>query len=144
MNGHPLWLRAFWQVHRAMDRLSGGRLGSKVLGIPSLWLTTVGRRTGTTRTNALFYLADDGNLVVVASNAGLDEDPSWWPNLRASPDTTARVGRRVRPVRARLATADERERLWPRLVGLNPEWADYQARISRLIPVVILEPRPGG
>ena len=144
MKGHPLWLRAFWQVHRVIDRLSGGRLGSKVLGIPSLWLTTVGRKTGTTRTNALFYLADGGNLVVVASNAGLDEDPGWWRNLRASPNTTARVGRRDRPVRARLAAADERQRLWPRLVRLNPEWADYQARISREIPVVILEPRPGG
>jgi deazaflavin-dependent oxidoreductase (nitroreductase family) len=144
MNGHPLWLRAFWQVHRVIDRLSGGRLGSKVLGIPSLWLTTVGRKTGTTRTNALFYLADGRDLVVVASNAGLDEDPGWWRNLRASPNTTARVGRRDRPVRARLAAADERQRLWPRLVRLNPEWADYQARISREIPVVILEPRPGG
>ncbi len=144
MNGHPLWLRAFWQVHRVMDRLSGGRLGSKVLGIPSLWLTTVGRKTGTTRTNALFYLADGGSLVVVASNAGLDKDPGWWRNLRASPNTTARVGRRVRPVRARLATADERQQLWPRLVRLSPEWADYQARTSREIPVVILEPRPGG
>lgn len=144
MNGHPLWLRAFWQVHRVMDRLSGGRLGSKVLGIPSLWLTTVGRKTGTTRTNALFYLADGGSLVVVASNAGLDEDPGWWRNLRASPNTTARVGRRVRPVRARLATADERQRLWPRLIRLNPDYADYQARTSRAIPVVILEPRPAG
>jgi deazaflavin-dependent oxidoreductase (nitroreductase family) len=144
MTGHPLWLRAFWAIHRAMDRLSGGRLGSRVFGIPALWLTTVGRKTGTVRTTALYYLEDSRIPVVVASNAGLDSDPSWWLNLQAAPDATVRTGRRVRPVRAREVTPEERERLWPRLVKLNPDYAKYQAQTTRLIPVIILEPRVAG
>ncbi|MDP9483007.1 MAG: nitroreductase family deazaflavin-dependent oxidoreductase [Chloroflexota bacterium] len=141
MTDHPLWLRTFWQIHRVMDRLSGGRLGTKPFGIPALWLTTVGRKTGNSRTNSLYYLEDGPNLVVVASNAGLNADPSWWLNLQANPETEARTGSRVRSVRARAATADERERLWPRLVRLNPDYAKYQAATSRPISVVILEPR---
>lgn len=139
MQEHPRWLRGFWRLHRIVDRLSGGRLGTRVLGIPSLWLTTVGRSTGQVRTNALFYLRDGTDLVVVASNAGLDTDPAWWRNLRASPRTTVRVGREVVPVVAREATAEERDRLWPRLVELNPDYATYQAATDRPIPVVILE-----
>jgi len=144
MSGHPLWLRTFWAIHRAMDRLSGGRLGSRVFGIPALWLTTVGRKTGTVRTTALYYLEDGSNPVVVASNAGLDSDPSWWLNLQAAPDATVRTGRRVRSVRAREATQVERERLWPRLVKLNPDYAKYQTQTTRPIPVVILEQRAAG
>ena len=56
MTDHSLWLRTFWQIHRVMDRLSGGRIGAMVFGIPALWLTTVGRKTGIVRTNGLFYL----------------------------------------------------------------------------------------
>jgi deazaflavin-dependent oxidoreductase (nitroreductase family) len=82
--------------------------------------------------------------VVVASNGGLDQDPSWWLNLQANPDTSVRTGRRVRPVRAREATAEERERLWPRLVRLYPDYASYQERRSRPIPIVLLEPRTAG
>lgn len=141
MDAHPLWLRGFWRLHQLLDRLSGGRLGSKVLGIPSLWLTTVGRTSGTVRSNGLYYLAEGADLVVVASNAGLDTDPGWFRNLMASPDTTVRIGRTIRTVHARLADPDERARLWPRLVRLNPDFATYQARSAREIPVVLLEPR---
>jgi deazaflavin-dependent oxidoreductase (nitroreductase family) len=143
MTGHPLWLRTFWAIHRVVDRLSGGRLGANVRGIPSLWLTTVGRTSGTVRTNALYYLPDGANLVIVASNAGLGTDPGWWLNLRSTPNTTVRVGRRERPVHARLATSEERGRLWPRRVELNPDYATYQAQTDHPIPVVVLEPRPG-
>lgn len=144
MTGHAFWLRMLWQIHGAMDRLSGGRLGTKVFGIPALWLTSIGRKTGAVRTNALYYLEDGPNLVVVASNGGLDSDPSWWLNLQANPETTARTGRRVRSVRAREAAAEERDRLWPRLVQLFPDYARYQAGMSRPIPVVILGPRTAG
>ena len=144
MSGHPLWLRAFWAIHRVLDRLSGGRLGTKVRGISSLWLTSIGRRSGEARTNALFYLEDRPNLVVVASNAGLNADPAWWLNLQATPDATVRIGQGVHPVRAREATPEERLLLWPRLVELNPDYASYEERRTRAIPVVILEPRTAG
>ncbi len=144
MTGHPLWLRLSWRLHRLLDRLSGGRLGTRVMGIPVLWLTSVGRKTGVVRTNALYYLADGQNLVVVASNAGLDSEPAWWLNLQAAPETTVRTGRRDQPVRAREATVVERGRLWPRLVELNPDYRTYQDGTTRPIPVVVLEPRMAG
>lgn len=143
MTDHPLWLRSFWQLHRVVDRLSGGRFGARVTGIPVVWLTTIGRTTGTVRTNAQYYVADGPNLVVVASNAGLDVEPDWWLNLRAHPDTTARTGQQTGEVHARRATADERTGLWPRLVALYPEYAAYRARTTRQVPVAILEPRRG-
>ena len=111
------------------------------MGIPALWLTSVGRKSGEVRTNALYYLEDGRNLIVVASNAGLGRDPSWWLNLQAAPDTTVRTGRHDRVVRAREASPEEREPLWPCLVGLNPDYARYQAMTTRPIPVVILEPQ---
>jgi deazaflavin-dependent oxidoreductase (nitroreductase family) len=126
-----------------VDRVSGGRLGASIRGIPSLWLTTVGRTSGTVRTTALYYLDDGPNLVVVASNAGLDIEPGWWRNLRAAPSTTIRIGRQRREVTARVATVEEHDRLWPRLVALNPDYATYQVGTSRQIPVVILESREG-
>lgn len=141
MNDHPLWLRTFWAMHRVADRLSGGRLGSNVRGIPSLWLTTVGRTSGIVRTNALYYMEDGQDLVVVASNAGLGSDPGWWLNLQAAPDTTVRIGRRSRAVQAREASQAEHDRLWPRLVELNPDYATYQSTTDRPIPVVILTRR---
>ena len=144
MTGHPLRLRISWTIHRALDRLSGGRVGTKVMGVPALWLTSVGRKTGTVRTNALYYLDEGPNLVVVASNAGLDSDPSWWLNLKAAPETTARTGRRDHFVRAHEATPVERDRLWPRLIELYPDYGTYQALATRPIPVVILEPRAAG
>jgi deazaflavin-dependent oxidoreductase (nitroreductase family) len=141
VTGHSLWLRTFWQLHGIVDRMSSGRLGTNVFGIPTLWLTSVGRKTGTVRANGLYYLEDGPNLVVVASNGGLDADPGWWLNLQAKPATTVRMGRLDRAVRAREATGRERERLWPRLVRLNPDYAKYQASVSRQIPVVILDLR---
>jgi deazaflavin-dependent oxidoreductase (nitroreductase family) len=109
-----------------------------------LWLTTVGRTSGIERTNALYYLEDGPSLVVVASNVGLDTDPAWWLNLQANPETIARTGRTVHRVRAREATPDERDRLWPRLVRLYPDYAAYARKTDRPIPIVILEPRPDG
>jgi F420H(2)-dependent quinone reductase len=141
---HPLSLRLGWKVHRVLDRLSGGRLGARVDGIPVLWLSTLGRKTRAVRANPPYYLDDGPNLVVVASNAGLDADPSWWLNLQAHPETTARTGCRVHRVRAHEATPEERARLWQRLIELYPGYGTYQAGTTRAIPVVILELRAGG
>jgi len=121
--------------------VTGGRFDTGRFGPPSLWLTTVGRTTGTVRENAMFYLEDGPNLVIVASNAGADTDPAWWLNLRAHRDTTVRLpGQPPRPIHARDATPAEHAALWPRVVALDRNMADYQRRTTRYIPIVILEP----
>jgi deazaflavin-dependent oxidoreductase (nitroreductase family) len=111
-------------------------------GTPALLLTTVGRRSGRPRQVSLYYLEDGPNVVVVASNAGSDRDPDWWLNLQASPDAVAWLGPRRRRVRARRASPQELERIWPRLLQMYPAYETYRQRIGRELPVVVLEPRP--
>ncbi len=137
-----IWFR-LTGLHQRAYRLSGGRLGGTMFGgCPILLLDHVGRKSGTARTTPLIYLDDAPDLVVVASYGGARNHPSWWLNLRASPDTTVQVGAEKRRVRAREATGEERERLWPRVVELYPDYAAYQERTERTIPVVVLEPAP--
>ena len=121
-------------------RATGGRVGGRFLrGAPVLLLTTRGRRSGQPRTAPLLYLADGDRIVVVASKAGMSEHPLWYENLRADPECEVEIGRERRTVRARVATAEEKRELWPKLLAMYRDYADYQARTERDIPVVILE-----
>lgn len=132
--------RRLTEAHTRLYRLSGGSVGSKVRGVDILLLDHVGRKTGKQRTSPLLYITDGENLVIVASKGGSRKHPLWWLNLRNAPETTVQVGRRRRRVRAREARDAERERLWSRLVEVWPDYARYQRRTGRRIPVVILEP----
>jgi deazaflavin-dependent oxidoreductase (nitroreductase family) len=129
-------------VHRALYRASGGRLGSKVWGLPILLLTTTGRKSGVPRTTPLCYLTDGDDLVVVASNGGMDWFPDWWLNLQREPRATVELGSSSRPVVAREAGPEERERLWATLTGIAPGYLGYQKKTSREIPLGILQPAP--
>jgi deazaflavin-dependent oxidoreductase (nitroreductase family) len=131
----------FWKIHLPLYRWSGGRLGGRVMGMPVLLLDTVGRKSGQGRTNALTWFPKDDAFVVIASFLGEPRDPAWWLNLRASPDTTIQVGRERIAVRAREAAGAEREQLWAAVVAKAPDYAEYQARTERRIPVVVLERR---
>lgn len=137
-------LRLFWRMHRWVLRMSGGRLGGRLQGMPVLELTTRGRRSGEPRTVALQYLAAGDRMVVVGSHAGSDRHPAWWLNLRAHPEAEVRVAGRTRAIVAREADGDERNQLWSRLVAVQPNYAEYQQRTRRTIPVVVLEPGPPG
>lgn len=134
-------LRLAWRLHRWLYRLTGGRIGTTVNGMPVLMLTTRVRRSDEARTVALQYMAAGDACVVVASYAGEPRHPAWWLNLLATPDATIRRGRRIDPVRAREADGSERETLWQRIVAIDPAYDEYQRRIERRIPVVVLEPR---
>jgi F420H(2)-dependent quinone reductase len=139
----PLF-RAFWALHKGIDRLSGGRIGTtRASGgrLGTLFLGATGRTSGQPRRNGLYYVEDGPNLVVVASNAGADVDPGWWRNLQAQPDADVEIAGEHRAVRARAATPDEQARLWPRFVRASGAFAEYQAKVTRRLPVVILEPR---
>ena len=135
-------IRAMSWLNVLAYRASGGRLGGRFLGgAPVLLLTTTGRRSGQPRTAPVLYLADGEKLVVVASKGGFSHHPSWFGNLEAHPQVEVQLGSRQRPMSARRASAEEKVALWPRLVAMYPDFADYQARTDREIPVVILEPR---
>lgn len=106
-----------------------------------LLLTTRGRRTGLGHTVPLLYLREGESLVVIASYGGRDRHPQWYLNLVADPSVTVQVGTRRLPMIARAASPTQREAVWPRVVAAYHDYAEYQKRTDREIPVVILEPR---
>jgi deazaflavin-dependent oxidoreductase (nitroreductase family) len=136
-------LRRLMGGHTVLYRLSGGTIGHRIPGIKGrvLLLDHVGARSGRKRTAPLLYFADGENLVIVASKGGFARHPAWFHNLRVNPETTVQVGRERREVRARVATPEERERLWPRAVEIWPSYDEYKRRTDREIPLVVLEPR---
>jgi len=127
-------------LHRVLYRLTGGRVGRRLVDNDILLLTTRGRGTGRAHTVPLLYLRDGECLVVIASYGGRDRHPEWYLNLVAEPSVTAQTGRNRRSFQARTATEDERERWWPRVVAAYSDYAVYQGRTDRQIPVVMLEP----
>jgi F420H(2)-dependent quinone reductase len=130
-------------LHTLAYRATGGRIGHSAPGLPTmLLLDHVGAKSGTKRTSPLLYFRDGENLVLVASKGGFPKSPAWFHNLVANPDTTVQVMAERRDVHARVATPEERERLWPLAVKEYGGYADYQARSKgREIPLVILERR---
>jgi len=131
-----------WNTH-IMDefRANAGKVGGPFEGSPMLILHTTGARSGREHMNPLVYQSDGDRLVVFASKGGAPNHPDWYHNLAANPDVTIEVGTETLAKRARIATGDERERLWTRQKQLMPGFADYQAKTARQIPVVVLEPR---
>jgi F420H(2)-dependent quinone reductase len=138
MKLRPAAIRAMGRSHRAVYRLTGGRLLGRVAGMPVLLLTTTGRRSGRARTTPLTYFEVGEDLVVVASNGGEDSPPAWWLNLCALPEATITVATDTHPVTARAATDEEHERLWPMITTTHPGYAGYARRTHRPIPVVVL------
>jgi deazaflavin-dependent oxidoreductase (nitroreductase family) len=145
-NKHGLYLgRRSGRIHAAIYRRTGGRLGGHVPGMPAariLVLDHTGAKSGVRRSSPLMYHEEGGVLAVVASKGGQRTNPAWFHNLMANPDTTIQIGALTRPVHARVATDEERARLWPRFVEFYPGY-DLFERISpgRRIPIVMLEPR---
>jgi deazaflavin-dependent oxidoreductase (nitroreductase family) len=147
VNDRGIYLgRRSTKVHVALYRRSGGRLGSGVPGFPDATIALIdhrGAKSGIARTSPLVYCRDGEAIAVIASKAGQPTHPAWLHNLRANPETTVQIGSEVRPVRARLATEAESERLWPEFIALYPSYATYRERAHpRVIPIVMLEPRP--
>lgn len=135
-------LRRLMGLHTFVYRASGGRLGHHLPGSPPmLLLDHVGAKSGVARTSPLVYVADGDNVVIIASKGGYPKHPAWYHNLRANPETTVRIGRELRPVRARVSAGEERSRLWPKAVATYGGYTGYQERTDREIPLVVLERR---
>src|SRR6476646_9808054 len=114
-------------LHRTALRVTGGRVGASLGGMPALELTTTGRKSGQPRSVMLTAPLREGPAyVVVASRGGDDQHPAWYLNLRANPTVQVRVvGGPQQTMRARMATPDERARMWPQITGRYKNYAGY-------------------
>jgi deazaflavin-dependent oxidoreductase (nitroreductase family) len=129
------------RVHEKVYIASDGRIGHKILGVPTLLLHTTGRRSGKQRTNGLVYARDGADYLVVASNGGADRAPAWLHNLQADPSVEIQVGRKREPATARVVdpTDVDYSRLW-QIVNENnrDRYTAYQQQTARPIPVIAL------
>ena len=120
--------------------VSGGRIGGKMGNVPVLLLTTTGRKTGKKRTLPLVYIMDGSAYVITASAGGADKNPGWFFNIRSNPQATIQVKDKHINVTAEVAEPEKKSELWARLIAVAPNFAGYQKRTSREIPMVILHP----
>ncbi len=129
-------------VHRVILKVSGNRIGWSAMNMPVLEVTTIGRKSGEPRKVMLTSPLQQGSAyIIVASRGGDDNHPAWFLNLRDHPDVQVSIqGAPARPMRARVATASERRTLWPKVTADHQNYADYQKKTSREIPLVFLEP----
>jgi deazaflavin-dependent oxidoreductase (nitroreductase family) len=122
-------------------RRTGGRIGGAIGNVKPIGLLDhVGAKSGTKRTTPLVYTRDGDDVILVGSQGGSPKTPSWVFNLRANPQVTIQIGSEKFDVVAREATDEERERLWPMVVDTYADYAVYQSRTKRKIPVLILSP----
>lgn len=117
---------------------SNGAEGHMFHGIPTLLLTTRGRRTALLRRTALVYGQDGDRYFMVASDAGAQQNPRWYDNLVADPEVTVQVGPATFTGQARTATAEEKAELWPRMTAIFPQFTEYQAATTREMPIVVV------
>lgn len=125
-------------IHEYVE--TDGRQGHRWRGVPTLLLTTRGRKSGKLRRTALIYGTDGDRYVVVASAGGQKNHPNWYLNLTANPEVDVQVGAKKLAARAYTAPPEERARLWPLMVSIFAPYAEYQQKTDREIPVVVLEP----
>jgi len=131
------------RVHAKLYEGSDGRIGHRILGVPTLLLRTTGRRSGQTRTNALVYALDGEDYLVVASKGGSDQPPAWLHNLEANLAVEIQVGRERRASTARVIEQSDPDyaRLW-KVVNENnrDRYSAYQQQTTRPIPIVAISP----
>jgi deazaflavin-dependent oxidoreductase (nitroreductase family) len=131
------------RIHEQLYERTDGRIGHRMIGVPTLLLRSTGRRSGVTRTNGLVYARDGDDYLVVASNGGADRPPAWLHNLRANPAVEIQIARERRQGTATVVepTDPDYDRLW-RLVNDNnrDRYAAYQKQTDRPIPVIVLTP----
>jgi deazaflavin-dependent oxidoreductase (nitroreductase family) len=129
------WVRSHIEGYVA----SNGRKGHKWRGLPTLLLTTRGRKSGKLRRTALIYGRDGENYLLVASNGGAHHHPSWYLNLAENDEVELQVGADQFAARARTASQEEKLRLWPLMAAIFPQYDKYQTKADRDIPLVIVE-----
>ena len=136
-----LLLKSMNSIHRTLFRATKGRLGGKLLGMLVVDLKTIGRKSGKERWSMLTSPLQEGDaIVLVASRGGDPHHPAWYHNIKANPAVEIVTTQGRRPMRARVASAEEKARMWPEVVKGYRGYGQYQKRTTRDIPLVILEP----
>ncbi|GAC1364990.1 MAG: nitroreductase family deazaflavin-dependent oxidoreductase [Ktedonobacteraceae bacterium] len=120
-------------------RANGGKVGGPFEGAPLLLLTTMGAKSGKQRTTPLVYMPDGERMFIFASKAGAPTNPDWYHNILAHPQVTLEVGNETFTARAINVTGEERDQIYARQAQINPGFAEYQKKTTRVIPVVALE-----
>ncbi len=121
-------------------RRNHGKVGGNFEGAPLLLIDHIGARTGILRTNPVMYLKDGQRYLVFASKGGAPTNPDWYYNLKAHPDVKIEVGDETIPVRAEIITGPGRDKLYARQAQLYPQFAQYQQKTKRIIPVIAFTP----
>jgi deazaflavin-dependent oxidoreductase (nitroreductase family) len=121
-------------------RANGGKVGGQFEGAPLLLLHTVGAKSGQQRVNPMMYQVVGDRYAVFASKAGAPTNPDWYHNVLAHPRVQAEIGTETAEFTARVAEAEERQRIWDAQKSAYSGFADYERKTTRQIPVVILEP----
>jgi deazaflavin-dependent oxidoreductase (nitroreductase family) len=122
-------------------RANGGKVGGMWEGRPLLLLTTTGAKSGQRRTNPVMYLRDGDRLLVFASKGGAPTSPDWYHNLVVHPQATVEVGNETYEATATVLSGQERDQFYAKQAQLYPQFAEYQAKTTRQIPVIALERR---
>lgn len=134
-------LKTMNTVHRTLMAVSGGKLGWTAGDMPVIEVTTIGRKSGEPRSIMLTTPWRDGDrMAIIASAGGNDSHPAWFLNLRETPTVTVRDRESTRTMTARITDGDERSEIWDTVASRYENYAGYQAKTDREIPVVILEP----
>jgi F420H(2)-dependent quinone reductase len=136
-------VKALSRLHAITYRATGGLIGRRLVDNDMLLLTTTGELTGVPHTVPLLYLRDNDRLIVVASYGGRRDHPQWYRNLMVDPEATVQIGRTVQTVVASTMAPTDRDRWWPRVVEAYEDYATYQSRTEREIPLVWLDPPSG-
>jgi deazaflavin-dependent oxidoreductase (nitroreductase family) len=131
-------------LDRRVLRLTGGghSLTSLLAGLPIVWLTTTGARSGRAYSVPLVGIVDGARIVLIASNFGQARNPAWYHNLRARPCATIAARGQTARYRCREAAGEEYDAYWAEALALFPGWANYHAWAARHIPVVVCTPEP--
>ncbi len=133
-----LFLRIFTFFHVRLYRLTRGKLGGRMNGLPVLLLHTVGRKTGKQRVTPLGYFIHEGSYVVTGSNAGMNSHPGWFYNLTANSQASIQVKSDQCSVVTEVVGQDQRDRLWDTLTRIAPAYKNYAQNTVRGIPILLL------
>lgn len=127
------------KLHTVLYKATNGLIGRRLVNNDMLLITTMGRKTGKAHTVPLLYLTNDDRLIVIASFGGRPDHPSWYENLLAEPAATVQILGDSRAVTATTMSADERDLWWPKVVAAYGDYAAYQSKTDREIPLVWLD-----